>query len=349
MKFLSYPLLFLLMSTIPAFGTAISNPYNGEHVSSPFTLVASSPTCSYLPVTTIGYSLDYGDTTMFHGKTNIDTTVSTSAGTHTVHVKAWNDKGQVCVADVGIDVTSVTDNPGANPSVVSPTAPSPSVVPSTAVSVSSIQRLSSWKGVHDSGTSGWSSGAMSLVGSPTYSGSSRRFVTSYSSTGGERYYVTFGDNATATNFFYDAWIYVTSSVTHIANIEMDMNQTMPNGQTVIFGVQCDGYSSTWDYTENLGSPWHPRGHWAHSGSGCNPRNWTRYKWHHIQIEYSRDNYGKVTYKYVWFDGVQNSIWRTVPSAYASGWGKTLLTNFQVDGLGGGSSTVYLDDLTVKRW
>jgi hypothetical protein len=32
-----------------------------------------------------------------------------------------------------------------------------------------------------------------------------------------------------------------------------------------------------------------------------------------------------------------------------GWGPTMLTNFQVDGLGSGSNTVYLDDLTVYRW
>ena len=32
-----------------------------------------------------------------------------------------------------------------------------------------------------------------------------------------------------------------------------MNQTMENGQTVIFGFQCDGYTSTWDYTRNAGT------------------------------------------------------------------------------------------------
>ncbi len=340
MKFIFYPLMIVFVFTATAFAVSITTPYNGEHVSSPFTLVASAATCSSLAVTAIGYSLDYGSTTMFKGKTNIDTTVSTSAGTHTVHVKAWNDKGQVCVADVGIDVTSVTDNATADPSIV----------PSTAVSVSGIQLLSNWKGVHDSGTGGWSSGSMSLVGSPAYSGVSRKFATSYSNYGGERYWVTFGDNTTSTNFFYDGWVYLTDSAIHIANLEFDLYQTMPNGQTVIFGVQCDGYSSTWDFTENLGTPTSPKGHWAHTGVWCNPRSWTRYKWHHVQMEYSRDNYGTITYKYVWFDGVQKSIWHTVLGAYAAGWSPTLLTNFQVDGLGSsGSQVVYLDDLTVKRW
>ena len=33
---------------------------------------------------------------------------------------------------------------------------------------------------------------------------------------------------------------------------MDLNQTMANGQTALFGFQCDGYTSTWDYTEERG-------------------------------------------------------------------------------------------------
>jgi len=41
----------------------------------------------------------------------------------------------------------------------------------------------------------------------------------------------------------------------------------------------------------------------------------------------------------------------VPSAFALGWGPTLLTNFQVDSATSGksSSTVYLDELTISRW
>jgi hypothetical protein len=38
------------------------------------------------------------------------------------------------------------------------------------------------------------------------------------------------------------------------------------------------------------------------------------------------------------------------SAYSLGWGKTLLTNFQVDGLGsGGTIYTYLSTLKVYRW
>ena len=38
------------------------------------------------------------------------------------------------------------------------------------------------------------------------------------------------------------------------------------------------------------------------------------------------------------------------SAFGLGWSATLLTKFQIDGVGGnGSSTVYVDKMTVSRW
>jgi hypothetical protein len=52
-----------------------------------------------------------------------------------------------------------------------------------------------------------------------------------------------------------------------------------------------------------------------------------------------------------FDSAESSLNVTVPSAFALGWAPTLLTNFQVDGFTAtsASSTMYLDDLTIKRW
>jgi hypothetical protein len=286
----------------------------------------------------MGYSIDYGDTTMIKN-TSFDEKVSAAAGTHTVHVKAWGDKGAVCVTDVAIDVTSVTDNASADTAVV----------PSNAVSVSSLQKLNGWHEAHDSGTGGGSSGKMYLVGSPVHSGSSRAFVTRFYGAAGERYAISFGDNSTSTNFFYDGWIYLTSSASYIANVEFDVNQTMPNGNTVFMGFQCDGYSSTWDYTVNLGSAAHPRDHWAHSSSSCNPRTWTRDTWHHVQASFSRTSNGTVTYKTIYLDGVAHTLNRTAFSGQAVGWGPVLMTQFQIDSLNSSTITAYLDDLTIYRW
>jgi hypothetical protein len=120
---------------------------------------------------------------------------------------------------------------------------------------------------------------------------------------------------------------------------------------VIFGFQCDGWSGTWDYTRNAGTPQKPVDQWLHSTQSCNPRRWTTNAWHHIQISYARDDSGNVTYKSVWFDGVEQDINATAPSAFALGWGPALLVNFQVDGATStaGSSMIYLDNLAVYRW
>lgn len=224
-------------------------------------------------------------------------------------------------------------------------------IPGGALAVNQIQDLTNWEETFDTATgSGSANGQMSLQESPSLSGSSREFVTTYTNSGGERYWTTFGDDTAATNFVYDGWIYVANPPNGIANIEMDTDQVMSNGDTVIYGFQCDGYSGTWDYAKNAGTPQNYQDQWVHSKASCNPRKWTTNTWHHVQIQYSRDDYGNVTYKAVWFDGVKQSLNATVPSAFSLGWSSTLLTNFQVDGLGAsGSSTIYLDELTIYRW
>jgi hypothetical protein len=342
MKYFSSAILMFLVFAAPAFASVdISSPSNGETVSSPFALSANASSCSSQQIGSMGYSLDKSsDTTMVSGSSSVDAQVSASAGTHTVHVKAWGDQGAVCVTDVAVTVSNVTDDVVANTSIV----------PSTAISVSSLQTMNNWKAIHDSGTSGGSSGYMSLVGSPVHSGPTRKFVTNYSNYGGERYSVTFGDDRTSTNFLWDGWVYLTSSSSSIAVLEMDLEQTMSNGQTVVFGFQCDGNYGTWDYSKNAGSASQPKGYWVHSQAACNPRSWKTYMWHHVQISYSRTTNGWLTYKSVYLDGVEKTLNATVFSARDLGWGSALTINFQVDGRSSsGSSTVYLDDLVLKRW
>ncbi|MBV8630065.1 MAG: hypothetical protein JOZ83_04020 [Silvibacterium sp.] len=330
--------LLLACAGVPAFaGVNISSPGNGSQVSSPFVLLANAATCSSQSIAAMGYSFDNSpDAAIVHNNW-IQANVPSSSGTHTLHVKAWGNKGSVCVTDVTITVTTGSSGP-------------PSVPPS-ATSVGAIQTLDQWKAVNDGNTGGgYSSGSTNLTGSPSMTGQARQFSSQLATYGGVRYYVTFGDDESATNFLYDGYVYLGSSANSIANIEMDLNQVMPNGQTVIFGFQCDGWSGTWDYTGNAGNAWAPVDRWYRSTASCNPQNWTTNAWHHVQVQYSRDDSGNVTYKSVWLDGNQQTINGTVFSAFALGWGPTLLTNFQVDGVqAGGSPVVYLDNLTVYRW
>ena len=321
----------------PAFASVtVTSPTNNAQVSSPFTLSATAANCSSQTVTSMGYALDSSSSnTMFSGA-SINTSVTSAPGPHTLHVKAWGKRGAACVTDVAVTVQQT-----ANGSLS---------LPPGVISVSSIQALNNWTGTHDAGSSGTSTGRTSVTGSPSQSGSARKFATTFTNSGGERYFATFGDDSTAMNFIYDAWVYLARPSSGIANLEFDLNQVLANGDTVIYGFQCDGWSGTWDYTANLGTPADPVVVWVHSSQACNPRTWSTNVWHHVQIGYSRDSAGQVTYAFVYLDGKAMPINATVNSAFTLGWSPTLLTNFQVDGFGSsGSNTVYIDNLTIYRW
>jgi hypothetical protein len=327
--------LALFVCSAPAFATVtVYSPASGTEVVTPFNLAATASACSSQPVAAMGYSLDNSSNTTIINGASINTKVAAYTGAHTLHVKSWGNRGASCVTDVAIIVV-----------------PDPvSAVPVDALAFKQVQAGSGWHADYDTATSGSASGWMTLTNSPSITGSSREFASTFTNSAGERYYTTFGANTAVSNFLYDGWVYIGGSSSGISNIELDMNQVMSNGQTVIYGIQCDGWSSTWDYTENAGNPWQPSDQWVHSNRYCNPRTWGVNSWHHVQISYSRDQYGAVTYKAIWMDGVEEDVYVTVPSSFALGWGSVLLTNFQVDGYGAsGSSTVYLDNLTVYAW
>ena len=126
---------------------------------------------------------------------------------------------------------------------------------------------------------------------------------------------------------------------------------MSNGKTVIYGFQCDGWDGKWDYAGNTHGSAHPSTGWISTGKSCNPRSWKTNTWHHVQVSYTRNASGDVTYHYVILDGTKQTINKTVLSAYSLGWahGK-LIVNFQVDGFGSsGSNAVYVDQMTISRW
>lgn len=329
----------ILALAVPALaGVTVDAPVNNTDVSSPFTLSAAAYTCSSQSVSAIGYSFDSSSDTATFNRQSINTSVSLSTGAHTVHVKAWGDRGSVCVTSIDINVKSGT-------------ASTSSGVPSDAKSVSSIQVLGGWQKVHDSGTPGSASGSTYVVSSPTKYGSSREFLTYFSNNGGERYSLAFSDNTDAEHYFYDGWVYLTSSASSLANLEFDINQTMPDGKTVLTGVQCDGWSGQWAYTANEGSSSSPRPKWVKkSGTYCNPQKWSQYKWHHVQAYITRDSSGYVTYHSVWLDGAEFKLDATVYGGADLGWGPVVNTQFQVDGYGSsGHVTAYLDELKISMW
>lgn len=333
--------VFALAITLPALaGVTVNSPSSNTDVTSPFTLNASASTCSSSSVVTMGYSFDSSsDTTVIKGQ-SIDQSISSSTGGHTLHVKAWGQSGASCVTSIAITVKSG----GASSSS------SDSTIPSTADIVSHIQALSGWASAHDSGGPGSSSGSTAIVSSPSLYGSTRRFVTSFSSSGDERFSKSFSDNVSAENLFLDTWVYLTSSSSKIGNLEFDVNQVMLDGKTALIGVQCDGYSGEWAYNVNKGTAGSPKPGWVgKSGTHCNPRTWSVDKWHHVQASFSRNSTGTVTYHAIWLDGVENSLNVSAFVGADLGWAPVVNTQFQIDGIGSGTVTAYVDNLTVSMW
>jgi hypothetical protein len=295
--------------------------------------------CQSQPIAAMGYSIDDSSNTTFVYGAALNIQAVSPIGAHTIHVKSWGNQGAPCVSNIAVNV------------VPSPVA----TLPSNAIAVNAIQTLTNWLAESDdaTGTAGGISttGTTNLVNSPAPSGLGRVFITNYANYGGERFYVSFGADTAATNFLYDGWFYLPNPSTNIANLEFDMNQVMSNGQTVIFGFQCNNWSKTWDYTENAGTPQQFSDVWLHSTAACNTQNWETDTWHHVQIAYARDAVGNVNYKSVWLDNVEQDLNVSVPSAFALGWSPTLLTNFQVDGMTAAQATItaYADKITVYRW
>jgi hypothetical protein len=317
----------------------VTSPTSGASVTSPFPVAASGTTCLGQSVTALGYSLDASSSTTIVNGTTLGASVAAATGAHTLHVKSWGKSGASCVSDIPLTVKAGATSSG-GPSI-----------PVSAVITKALQDLTTWTAEHDAGTSGSSSGSMSLVSSPAMSGQARQFATTYSNYGGERYNIKFGKDQASTNFVFDAELYIAGSASGISNLELDLNQVMANGQTVIFGFQCDGWSHTWDYAVNTGTPTSPTAHWMHSTQACNLQQWATNTWHHVQIEYSRDNSGNVTYKAVWLDGAEQDLNVTALSAFALGWGPSVNINVQLDGYTStsGSSTIYVDNMALYSW
>jgi hypothetical protein len=229
-------------------------------------------------------------------------------------------------------------------------APKGPTVPTNAIKQTDIHLQPNWKINHDPGTPGDSTGSMSVVSDPSLSGQAERFDTTFTDAGGELYSLVYANDANVQNFVYDAQVWIAEG-SNVKVLEMDNNQVIPNGDTVIYAFQCSGWGGIWEYSANVGTRNNPLIKWVPSAAPCNPTIWSTNMWHHVQISYSRDDVGNVTYHSVWFDGIEGVINQTVNSAYTLGWADgALVTNFQVDGLGAsGSSILYLDSLTISRW
>jgi len=330
-------------------GIAITSPLNGASgLSSSVWVRAHSSGCGGLASTSFGYSIDNSATIVPGGTaSDIDKSgVSIGAGTHAIHFKSWTKSGICPVATTTFTVGGTASGSSASsPSTGSGTV---TALPSNAVPSANLDGLGGWAAEHDTGTPGSSSGSMVYPATTPSYDDAREFYMTYSHNGGERWHISFDNNPTAMNFVLDTYVYIVDPA-QVQNLELDLNQVMSNGQTVIYGTQCSSISKTWEYSViSSNAP-----HWKSSNIACNPLTWSAKTWHHIQIAYHRNSSGTVTHDWVNFDNTHSVFSNaTGAGALSLGWAKgSLLTNFQIDGAysSSGSVTAYIHKMTFYHW
>ena len=334
-----HAILAFFCLTAPALAdVSVSFPIDGAALMSPFTLQATAGTCQSQPLSTMAYSIDSGRDTLVKASA-IAVQLAAGPGVHNLHVKSWGVGGALCQQTLSVNVLDQLP-----------------ALPANVASTANIQSMTAWTGEHDAATSGTSTGTTSLLSSAPLNGQVRQFTFNYSNDGGHRFHVTFPANTSATHFVYDTYLMVNRYCGNVlcgrlSNVEMDMNQVLANRDVVIYGVQCDGWTGTWDYTVNEGTATRSLSTWRHTNVACDPDKWTKDAWHHVQIAYSRDDSGIVTYESVSLDGVETPFSDAVgPSQFALNWGPVLLTNFQMDGEGAkGMQTMEMANTTVFAW
>jgi hypothetical protein len=334
-----------LMLSKPALAAniTVASPVNGTTVSSPIWVRAHNVGCDGLTPTAFGYSIDNSGT-LYAGVTHNDvdaTKVGIASGTHTIHFKSWTSKGICPVVSTTFKVAGSSTSAAATS-----TAGAVTSIPASAIGSANLDGKG-WAFEQDAGVPGSARGSTVYPASTPSYDDARKFYMTYSKHGGVRWHVSFAKDASATHFVYDTYVYMVDPA-QVANLELDMNQVMSNGKTVIFGTQCSSYTKTWEYTYVSGGA-----HWKSSNIACNPKNWAANTWHHVQIASHRNSNGDVTYDWVNVDGT-HSVFKNATgySAESLGWAKgDLLINFQMDGAnaGSGSITAFIHKMTIFRW
>jgi hypothetical protein len=333
----------------PALASDITaaSPVSGTHVSSPVWIRAHNIGCEGVPPSAFGYSID-NSSTVVRGESAYDIDVPhqvIAAGPHIVHFKSWTARGACPVVSTQFIVSAAT-------TPASPPPPSSSAVygiPAYAVSSGDLDAKEPWGQIHDGGTPGTSRGSSVYpVTTPLYD-DARKFYMTYTNRGGERWYRFVAGDTKATHFVLDTYVLLPNP-SQVLNLELDINQSMANGETVLLATQCAGIEGVgrWEAAYTSGR----FDHWWASGPKCDPRTWKANVWHHIQIGMHRDASGVVTHDWVTFDGTQHAWGYTHLAAHFLGWAPGVInTQVQMEGTNktSGSATAYLHKLTIYRW
>ena len=148
-----------------------------------------------------------------------------------------------------------------------------------------------------------------------------------------------GGNASAHNFTYDLWFYMTDPAAPQA-LEFDVNQSV-NGVKYVFSTECDtGYGHTWRVWDTKN--WK----WINTWVSCTAPS--SYRWHHLVLQFQRASNGDERYISETLDGNTHYFNVAVRPRPQNAW--EINVAFQMDGnYRQQSYSVWLNKVNLTYW
>jgi len=301
----------------------VSSPAQNANVPLTFNVVASATTSnSGAKVTGWHIYIDSVDKWGTAGPTSsINQSVTTTAGTHTMLVRAWDSTG--AFGDQTLGITAQGTGSGLQP------PPGATTVADldeaiTKTDGSDVQKVvDGWTVAAGSCTGACAAKAGSLdavysvtngVASPSRDGSSSKLTISQSPQyTNDLFWLKIGAQDAATHFLSDFWVYPESSMSSAQAMEYDIFQFL-GGRNYMWGTQCNLISHRWQADTENGAGWvdikKPDGTYLTCGtSGSYDTVFSPNAWHHVkwQVERLTDGSSKCRFDALEFDGTVHTL------------------------------------------
>ena len=325
----------LTLATASFAGVTVSSPTAGSTAGSPVHFVASATSAN--PITAMRIYVDSISVYLISAS-SLNTSVTVSAGTHSVVVQAWDSTGAVFKTALNLTVSGTTPSPTPTPTPVGFPAP-----PSTAVVKSNIDQLTGWASctVCAGANANGPVATYSMVenqASPSLDGASAKFsisgTTPYSDA---LWWKQLGAADTATHLKYDVAFYITNPGVSQA-LEFDNNQSNAVHK-FIYGTQCNIKGGHWDVWGNAA------GNWISTGIACSAP--TAFVWHHLTWEFQRTSTNVIFVGFT-YDGVTHYVNRSYPARSSTV--HEMNVAFQMDGDSAMHAySTWLDRVTLTYW
>jgi hypothetical protein len=330
----------LTLATASFAGVTVSSPAAGSTAGSPVHFVASAT--STHPISAMRIYVDNLSVYLVSAS-SLNTSVTMSAGTHSVVVQAWDTTGAVFKTPMNLTVGNSAPTPTPTPTATPTPAPGLPGPPAGAVVKNNIDQMPSW----DSCTVCAGANAKGPVAiysmvenqaSPSLDGLAAKFsisgATPYSDA---LWWKQLGAADTATHLKYDVAFYITNPGVSQA-LEFDNNQS--NGvHKFIYGTQCNIKGGHWDVWGNAA------GNWLTTGIACSAP--TAFVWHHLTWEFQRTSTNVIFVGFT-YDGVTHYVNRSYPARASTV--HEMNVAFQMDGDSAMHAySTWLDKVTLTYW